>query len=631
MPQVSRRTSFGFGAGVCAAALLTLAGAPASGQTQDGRGLDRSLYRPLDAIPGQANLPSARRSFADEVRFRNAIVTGDVPGGAAFRGDVGYTAPFAFRGELGSDDSFAFRRDSFYSGLGGTGIRGTDALQYQFALTTGGTVPQGLASRLTFERPGASGAAGSLAASGFASPSFTSTGWGVRDDAGFTGTPVNVRRPGDLSVTGEFPARPGGALDTINTGAIGTTSAVTSQPGSLAAGYTPPSVSSLSTLRSTAAFQSVQTLRPELMGYTDGGNQRLLASGLSGVVLQDQLAMRTAQGAASASGVRPADNRFGAAQSALGARPGEVAQADTDASSRSTTAYEQILDRLRTATGAQAAVPAGAQGAGAASAVARPTTAPLPSLATPEQPQPAPVEPWRERLNELQTQLAEIEQREAWSARGVRVPSREGDTEEGDDGRVRYRFDPETMRMIRDAGGRVTSYAAVGTDRDAYAEQLAAAQRLMSEGRFFDAEERFTRAIALRPGEVTARIGRVHAQMGAGLILSAGVNLRALLREHPEVATTRYDAALLPSSSRLEEVAVFLGSALQSGGDLTREAALLIAYLGYQSGNRSLLEGGLNAMRADTFTDGAGEAQPKAPDPLADLLEALWLAEAPAP
>src|SRR5690606_2294464 len=83
--------------------------------------------------------------LAAEMRFRNAVVTGNAPGGLSFRGDVGYRAAGEFTGRLGADDTFSFRRDTVYSGLGGMGLRGTDSLQYQFALTTGMRPPPGFA------------------------------------------------------------------------------------------------------------------------------------------------------------------------------------------------------------------------------------------------------------------------------------------------------------------------------------------------------------------------------------------------------------------------------------------------------------------------------------------------------
>ncbi|MBU6412505.1 MAG: hypothetical protein KGS45_03455 [Planctomycetes bacterium] len=103
------------------------------GLQRGSNGLQRDLQVPGTGTPA----PGTTRDFAAEVRFRNSIVTGNVGGGAAFRGKVGYTDSMDFRGKLGSDDLFAFKRDSLFSGAAGMGVRGTDALQYQFALSTG--------------------------------------------------------------------------------------------------------------------------------------------------------------------------------------------------------------------------------------------------------------------------------------------------------------------------------------------------------------------------------------------------------------------------------------------------------------------------------------------------------------
>ena len=117
-------------------ALLLFAGSAANAQNALGDG------NALDANPGQYGSSNyARPSLVDELRFRNSIATGNAPGGLSFRGDLGYRSAGEFTGELGSDSLFAFRRDSLYSGLAGMGIRGTDALQYQFALTTGSAPP----------------------------------------------------------------------------------------------------------------------------------------------------------------------------------------------------------------------------------------------------------------------------------------------------------------------------------------------------------------------------------------------------------------------------------------------------------------------------------------------------------
>src|SRR5690606_27016447 len=61
---------------------------------------------------------------------------------------------------------------------------------------------------------------------------------------------------------------------------------------------------------------------------------------------------------------------------------------------------------------------------------------------------------------------------------------------------------------------------------DTYAAHMSRGEALLSEARFFDAEDAFTRALALSPMDPLASIGRVHAEIGAGLFLSAAANLK---------------------------------------------------------------------------------------------------------
>ena len=70
-------------------------------------------------------------------------------------------------------------------------------------------------------------------------------------------------------------------------------------------------------------------------------------------------------------------------------------------------------------------------------------------------------------------------------------------------------------------------------------------------GRFFDAEERFTAALSVRQGDPMAAVGRIHSQLGAGMFLSAAINLRGLLVAHPELAGVKYVPALLPGKEAM--------------------------------------------------------------------------------
>ncbi len=131
---VSNRKSFSIKHLALTAAVVLMCCGQAMAQNRaggDGRALERDLR-----VGGGGLAP--RANFYDEVQLRNAIITGNVGGGKAFRGNVGYTAPNEFRGRLAGDSTFNFRRDSTSAGQ----IRGGDALRFQFSNTTGGGAPR---------------------------------------------------------------------------------------------------------------------------------------------------------------------------------------------------------------------------------------------------------------------------------------------------------------------------------------------------------------------------------------------------------------------------------------------------------------------------------------------------------
>ena len=120
--------------------MLALAGT-ALGQNAlgDGRKLDNNL----NTSQGRVN-PRAT-GVSEQIRYNNAVINGTAPCGKSFQGSLGYRATDQFGGSLGSDSLYNFKRDSYMSGLAGEGVRGSDALRYQFSLTTGQNVPGFLA------------------------------------------------------------------------------------------------------------------------------------------------------------------------------------------------------------------------------------------------------------------------------------------------------------------------------------------------------------------------------------------------------------------------------------------------------------------------------------------------------
>ncbi|MFG0260123.1 MAG: tetratricopeptide repeat protein, partial [Phycisphaerales bacterium JB041] len=177
-------------------------------------------------------------------------------------------------------------------------------------------------------------------------------------------------------------------------------------------------------------------------------------------------------------------------------------------------------------------------------------------------------------------------------------------------------FDAEVLRRVREAGGMSdTLIAANLPSLDMYNAHMQRGEQMLAQNRYFDAEERFISAMSSRPGDVNAQIGRTHAQIGAGLYLSAALNVRQLIITNPEISGMRFAANLLPEQPRLDEIIPALRdglSSLTSGAD----SGLLLAYLGHQLDRPDDIRDGLAALR-----EHGDESEQR----LADLLQGVWL------
>lgn len=163
--------------------------------------------------------------------------------------------------------------------------------------------------------------------------------------------------------------------------------------------------------------------------------------------------------------------------------------------------------------------------------------------------------------------------------------------------------------------GETIEHYAVG-DPGRFLELMAEGEEMLKRGEYFWAERRFTRALRFTPGHPIATAGLAHAQIGAGLNVSAALALRRLVTRHPEMLDVRYGPELLPNRVRLnvavraleEDIAAF-----ERDRDLN---GFLLAYVGHQLDDRALIERGLQAIE---------EAAPD--DPLLPLLRRVWLGE----
>lgn len=181
---------------------------------------------------------------------------------------------------------------------------------------------------------------------------------------------------------------------------------------------------------------------------------------------------------------------------------------------------------------------------------------------------------------------------------------------------------PEVGEMILKHGSYVGSLST--GDGSRYAELVDEGQMLINRGDYFSAEARFLRALRLQPYEPLAMAGMANSQIGAGLYQAAAATLRDLFTRHPAMIDTVYSPELLPNRRRLEVLTARLAEPVEEEGFRSPTAeGLVLAYLGHQTGDRSLIEAGLRKMR-----------QADAHDPLPALLRPIWLAEdsnAPAP
>jgi hypothetical protein len=103
------------------------------------------------------------------------------------------------------------------------------------------------------------------------------------------------------------------------------------------------------------------------------------------------------------------------------------------------------------------------------------------------------------------------------------------------------------------------------------------------------------------------------------MYLSASVNLRALFASHPEMAAVRFREGLFLQGNRLEQVILYLRDEAQKDRPFGRDAALLLAYIGYQTGDAREVRNAFADYDRNAMNLG------HAPDPLVEMLKGAWL------
>ncbi len=566
-------------------ATLVLAAGLSLGAAQAQNALDKNLQQ------GSGGINPARRSLSDDLRLRNAIVTGNAPGGTSFRGDVGYRAPGEFVGRLGSNDLFAFRRDSVNSGLGGMGIRGTEGLQYQFGAATGAAPGRSGLGSTFISRSGYAPSAGEIRA---ATPTVPS------------GVPL-VGRPGQ----------------TLDTRASEDTRGL-----------------SLLSLRSPSAYSANRGFVPAIIATSaapDGDTWALTASPLRGVVYRPMRADTKAGENEPRPGEAPSTRIDDRAASSVDTRfglPAIEARFDERLGATPKSSETKSSEVKPTEIKPSETKPSG-----------EPST---PGSITPGSTRPDSSKPetgvasngvkgWRDRLSDLRKDL-DLEARER-DLKPRRAEAKSAPTKAGEDKNAdRTPGEPAARGVSREdkdliragAGEPLQAYAPQGFD--AYAENMTRAQEHLAAGRYFDAEQRFVAAGSAKGGDAMAAIGRVNSQIGAGTFASAALSLRSVLGAHPQIIAVRYGDKIMPAPQRLAGAAERLREIIAKDRAGARDPGLVLAYIGYQTGNVAMTREGLDAFDTALAANQPGGIAPEdANTRLSDLLRDVWLNPAAAP
>lgn len=543
-----------------AASIVLLAGSAGTASAQyalgDGRALDANPMR------GGTGFNTRGSSMATELAYRNALVTGNVGGGRQFRGSVGYTAPDDFRGFTGSDSIFRFQTDSLYSGLATQNLRGLSGLRYQFGQSTAGQTDGRLgSSNLIISRPGGGQSASDLRG--------TNPAHNVTID-------TSGRMAGSLRSTTDFMLR---NID---------------QPSVLA--VRPNRDDGTPIYRTATPLQGVR--------WTS--ERDIIFSGISNIQNLPDLSEPETGDEALARGFGIGPDAF--PQQTEGETPRNTIGERIDVRQ---SPHERILEDLRTR-----AERFESERIGELIGNDPPGTRREPPAPVGETPKATPLESLLESLradflNNLPEGATVGEVPEA------KIQPRDAESR----GRSEFAAESEEIRqraveLLQQLPPSIsTLYAAENAD-GFFGEHMKRGQEHLAEGRWFDAEERFSNAISMRPGDAMAAVGRIHAQIGAGMFRSAAVNLHNLFLAYPELIPARYDAKLLPDTVRANIIERQLRDRIEKDAIVSREAAFLLAYLAYQTDSPDTLRDAFNALETDP--DPANE-------PLIRFLRSVWL------
>ncbi len=541
----------------CLASLIAVSVCWAQHQVGDGRALDANLQigAPKANPLGQQPNPNAA----------NNIITGNVPGLSYFHDDVGYRAPGEFQGRLGGDDLFRFRAQSLAVSLPGG-----------YPLTPSQQQPVGVYHSLA--GPGVSP---------------------VQPGPGYA--PQRGTYTSGLGTHGVRPL-PAAAPNTVfSFGGINASQAQTGRGQERIGVVTQPDGRVLE-LRASPLLgvrhrdlqhnpdknpptpnqaQPPQTNRPAWAG-PHSASASVSPNAWPSVTLGQQIQTL----------IEPA-------------KPGQPATTLAVDQPTAQQLQQQLFRPLASSDPAPGEDPY-------LDLLKQVQRGPQPTAQTPPQHDPAPAR--LEAPNDQQRQYAQALWEAITPTKPHAAPTRNGQADTGSPTPTVAQPWRQLLDQLDYDLPRVSTFA--GKKSDHINQIIKQGQDHLYAKRYLDAEDYFRQALLLQPQAPLPRVGLVHAQIGAGMIRSAQLNLLQLLNQHPELIATRYQARLLASDDRLKSARQELEQMIESTQQ--PQPAILLAYLGYQTNSPQLVKYALDIAAA------------RAPrDPLVALLRQIWIEDHP--
>lgn len=576
---------------VSTAALLAaaLAMTPAQGQVQvqNGSALDANQQ----VGSGGYNQAGQRVDY----RARNLLVTGNVGGGRAFQGSIGYTAAGSFQGSLGSDSLFNYRRDSVFSAPNAGGFN------YRASQVGDRVVVTRPSDNLTGYRVTGGNALSSRTAydprSGVVT--FRQSGGGLVSLSGFNSAD-KLRNTGSSLGLVQTPTGPisvnASPLTGIRYNPLDASSAPKlPRPEIEPQTPTDPDAADTDPTKDPAAYTESLRIdgqyRPDLT--PEGLAQRTLRKDPLSITLGTQLQSQMALQLAGQEGNQPS----GFASSLRERVFGQPADQDPSQPPQAPeNPYDKLIADILANAKERAAGP-------------DETTDPEPVEDTRPQWQQVLEAPEQAVLN------AKIEAREVALRISMGLVDEQGNIDYETE-LPTIEADSELGKLLADLSYDLPRVQTLAGDQPNRINKLLSRGELeLKAERYIVAENIYRQILREKNDDPLAKAGLVHSQMGAGMIRSAALNLRGLFADHPELIALRYEDNLLPKTERLR----WLQNRLQKmiGEDIHgADPGLVLAYLGYQLEAKPLIQFGLAVAEAEA---------PR--DPLMPVIRKIWLEE----